>query len=93
MQCGLFIQMSEYLVDDHRVFDASVRRLDDDLYPPATLWADFDIDIEHPLQPLLPRACYHAPEPRSLMPAALPVIGIALSLLGRACDPFLVWKA
>jgi hypothetical protein len=70
MQCGLFIQMSEYLVDDHRVFDTSVRRIGDDLYPPATRWADFDID------PIAARSntrfnrCYHAPVTTRLLPRA-----------------------
>ncbi len=49
IQNSLLIQMNEYLVDDHRIFDTG-----DHPDSTATLGAGFYIDIEHPLQSLSP---------------------------------------
>ena len=44
IQRGLFIQMSEYLVDDHRVFNAG-----DDFDGATAFGTSFDVDIEYSL--------------------------------------------
>ena len=44
---GLLIQVGEYLVDDHGIFDTG-----DHPDSTATLGAGFYVDIEHPLQAL-----------------------------------------
>ena len=53
-------QVAENTRDDCRLLDTR-----DYANRTTTLFTDRDIDTEHPFQPLLPRACYHAPEPRS----------------------------
>lgn len=46
---GLFVQVGEYLFDDHWVFDAG-----DDLHRPAAMATRFDVDVEDTLQALRP---------------------------------------
>jgi hypothetical protein len=49
IQRGLFIQVSEYLVDDHRIFDTG-----NNLYRTTAIAADLYVNIENSLQPLCP---------------------------------------
>ncbi len=59
-------QVVENTRNDIRLLNAAVRRLGDHPYRTTALCTDRNIDTEQPFQSLLPRACYHAPVPRSL---------------------------
>jgi len=45
----IFIQVGQYLFDDHRIFNAG-----DDVHGAAAFMAGFNIDVEHLLEPLCP---------------------------------------
>jgi hypothetical protein len=48
------VQVGEDSLDDSRIFNAAVRRLDDDLDLPGAPLAGLDVNVEHPFESLHP---------------------------------------